>query len=395
MDQSSPQGKSVTDSTNENDTKTSRTWFSYLIIAVISLLVGGGSYAGYFYFKQRTGKDSSQQSRPPATVTAALAKQQSWTSELTGVGTVTSVQGTELTSESAGKVTGITFKSGQHATQGDVLVQLDTSSEIAQLETLQPQLRQAKSDRDRAKQLIESNAISAKAYEESFAEVDRLQAAINQQSAIINRKQIKAPFTGELGIRRVNLGQYIAPGTSVVSLQQIAPIFVDFDLPEQNAGQVQEGQVVRVRTAAFPDDTFDGEITAITPLVQQATRSFTVRAELTNESGRLRPGMFADVTVELPQARSVITVPQTAIAFNAYGRSVFVIKDEVKSRQTIAKRKFVKTGERRGLEIEITQGIEPSERVVTAGQLKLSDGMAVKIATEDTMEGIEERPIKP
>lgn len=229
------------------------------------------------------------------------------------LGSVVPVQGTELTGELAGKVVEINFSSGGRIAEGDVLVRLDTSREKAQLKALTPQLRQARSDQARAKKLIVGNAISEEAYEEAFAEVDRLQAQIDEQLAIIGSKRVVAPFAGKLGIRKVSLGQYIQPGTAVVDLQQIEPIFVDFDVPERDAGKVDVGQTVMVEVAAFPNETFEGTVTAVTPLIRRATRSFTVRAEFANKGGKLRPGMFADVTVQLPNQRTVVTVPDTAI----------------------------------------------------------------------------------
>ncbi|TWU04942.1 efflux RND transporter periplasmic adaptor subunit [Stieleria varia] len=382
-------------SSSESNAKRRRPWASYLVGSIALLLVGGASYAGYKLYSQ---SDTSQQahSRPPTSVTVASAQRQTWTTELTGVGTLTAVQGTELTSELAGKVVAIDFESGARVEQGELLVQLDTTSEVAQLESLEPQLRKAKSDQERATQLIEGNAISREAYDEAIAEVDRLQAAIDKQRAIIDRKKIVAPFAGTLGIRKTNLGQYVSPGDAVVNLQQIEPIFVDFDLPERNSGVVDLGIAVRVSTSAYPDARFIGNVSAITPLIQETTRSFTVRAELPNQERKLKPGMFADVVVELPQQRDVVTIPQTAIAVNAYGSSVFVLQEaEQGSEQTLAKRTFVRTGERRGLDIEIIEGVEAGQRVVTSGQLKLSNESPVTISQRDVSEGVVAEPTKP
>ncbi len=372
-----------------------KSWLSYLMTFVVLGAIAAGGYAVYFfYFKP--DESSETRSRPVVTVTATEAKEVSWMYELTGVGTVTPVQGTDLTSELAGKVVAIEFESGARVDEGELLIQLDTTSEVAQLESLTPQLRQAKSDLDRARELIEGNAISEETYEESIAEVDRLQADIKEQQAVIARKKIVAPFAGTLGIRMVSLGQYISPGDAVATLQQIEPIFVDFDLPERNVSDVEVGLGVRVSTAAYPDETLEGEIAAITPLIEEATRSFTVRAELPNTDRKLKPGMFADVVVELPQQRRIVTVPQTAVAFNAYGSSLFVIEpDEQDSEQQRAKRTFVRTGERRGLDIEIVDGVEAGQQVVTSGQLKLSDETPVTISDQDAGAHVPEVPTEP
>ncbi|MEZ6127209.1 MAG: efflux RND transporter periplasmic adaptor subunit [Planctomycetaceae bacterium] len=372
-----------------------RSWLSYLLTFVILGLIAAGGYAAYFVFL-RVDNSTETHSRPTVAVTVVDAKRETWSSELSGVGTVTPVQGTDLTSELAGKVVAIEFESGARVNRDDLLVKLDTTSEVAQLESLEPQLRQARSDQKRAGELLESNAISEEAYEESLTEVDRLQAAIEEQRAIIARKKILAPFAGTLGIRIISLGQYISPGDAVTTLQQIQPIFVDFDLPEGSVGVVKVGLPVQVSTAAYPDETFRGEITAITPLIQQSTRSFSVRSELSNADRRLKPGMFAEVIVELPVQRDVVTVPQTAVAFNAYGSSLFVIdKAERETEQQQARRTFVRTGERRGLDIEIVAGIEAGQQVVTSGQLKLSDETPITISEQDASAGVSEEPTEP
>jgi membrane fusion protein (multidrug efflux system) len=355
--------------------------FHYLVVAGVLAILAAGGYAVYFFYFKSDASKSASGARPAPVVTAETATAEKWSQQISAVGTVTPVQGTELTSELAGKVEKIHFRSGQQVEVGKLLIELDASSEEAELGTLRPQLRQAKADQTRAEKLIGTNAISEVAYEETIVEVDRLQAAIRQREAIINRKKIRAPFRGELGIRMVSLGQYVSPGTPVVTLQQISPIYVDFDIPEGAAGNIATGQQVQVLVAAYPDQPFQGEISAITPRVARGTRSFRVRATLSNAERKLKPGMFADVLVRLPGERRVIAVPQTAIAFNAYGSSLFVIQHEGEKRTV--NRTFVETGERRGLDIEIVNGIEAGDRVVTAGQLKISDGDAVTISEEE------------
>lgn len=416
-----------------------RAWVSYAVAVAVLLVVLGGGVALYQYFAPAERQAGS---RPPVSVTATTAERRRWRARLTATGTARAIQGTELSAERAGKVSSIEFESGTRVEQGDLLVALDTSTEEAELDTLRPQLRQAKSDQRRAVELLEQNAISEQNYEEALAEVDRLQARIAEQQARIDQKRIVAPFSGEIGLRQVDLGQYLSPGTPVATLQQISPIFIDFELPESQLGKVASGQTVRATTAAYPEDTFEGEVVAVNPLIQEATRSVRVRARFPNEQRQLRPGMFADVTVELPDDRQVVAVPQTAVTFNAYGRSVFLVKEQTSgerkdassdfaapdasraspesageeasgdasgggpsgdaeganptaSPRWIAQRRFVRTGERRGLEIEIVEGVQPGDRVVTAGQLKLDDGSPVTIVEEGVRQGVSPRPVEP
>ncbi|MEZ6088485.1 MAG: efflux RND transporter periplasmic adaptor subunit [Pirellulaceae bacterium] len=388
------------------------TWLSYTIVGVVIILIGVGAYFGYQAYSQPSG-EGAKAVQPMTTVVVAEAKNQTWQSQLEAVGTITAVRQTELTSEMAGKVVGIEFDSADRVKDDQLLVKLDTSSEEAELDSLVPQLKQATADATRAQELIQSNAISEEAYEEAYTEAKRLQADISQQQAIIERKKIRAPFSGELGIRMVDLGQYIQPGTAVASLQQITPIYVDFDLPEQNAGRISAGQSIKVSVTAFPDETFMGKVVAVTPLIEEATRSFTVRGELANDQRKLKPGMFADVVVLLPERRDVVTVPRTAIAFNAYGKSLFVVRptgsasddantstdadavDDSPDEQLVARRVFVQTGQGRGLDIEIAKGLAAGERVVTAGQLKLSDNAPVEISDDDVTSDVAETPRRP
>ncbi len=379
--------------TNDHDDRSKR-FISHLIVVAVGLALLGGGYAAYrFWWK--TDESSGFRSQPAVTVTATRAAVETWSDQLSAVGTVTPIRGTMLTSGLAGKVREIHFESGQRVEKGDLLVSLDTSSEEADLESLEPQLRQARSDQERAKQLLSGNAISEEGYEEAFAEVDRLEASIASQKAVIEKKRIVAPFTGKLGIRQVDLGEYISPGTPVTSLQQLAPIFIDFPLPERDAGKVAVGHAVRATSAAYPDKIFNGKITSISPRFDVATRSFDVRAKFPNSSQSLRPGMFADIIVELPTQRTVVVVPQTAIAFNAYGSSVFLLESADDSELPIARRKFVETGQRRGLDIEVVDGVEAGKRVVTAGQMKLADRTKVNVVDSEATSDVPTEPRKP
>ncbi len=368
-----------------------RRGFRFLGVLGGLMILGGAGYLAYRYF--RNGEESKPRSAA-TTVSVAKAEQAIWQTKLSAVGTITPIQGTELTSELAGKVESIEFDSGDRVDQGDVLVRLDTEREQAELETLRPQLLQAKQDRQRAEELIGSDAISEEAFEEAFAAVDRLRAQIRVREATIDRKIIRAPFSGVLGIRRVNLGAYLQPGTSVTTLQQITPIFVDFDLPEQRYDQVTKGQQILVRVDAFPGRRFGGTVETVAPRIEQRTRNFTIRARLANEERSLKPGMFAEVQVLLDDQREVVTVPATAVSLNAYGNSVYVVETNQQGKP-VAQRTFVETGTRRDLAIEIVKGIGAGDQIVTAGQLKLGDRTRIEITEQNLASGAPTIPKQP
>ncbi|KAA0139335.1 efflux RND transporter periplasmic adaptor subunit [Gimesia chilikensis] len=389
-------------------------WNLLLIVVFLLLCLAGGSAAWWYYSSLMQA--ARQRSRPPASVTVATARKQKWKQQRTGVGTVRAIQGTELTSELAGKVVEIRFESGKRVEEGKLLVLLDTTRERAELKSIEADLKQARSDLSRSRELLKKDATTEESYEQAATEVEQLQASADRQRAVIEKKEIQAPFSGELGIRKISLGEYLSPGSPVTTLQQIEPIYVDFDLPEQDAGAIAEGQTVRISVDAYSDESFRGKIIAINPLVEETTRSFTVRAQLPNQQRKLRPGMFAEVVVELPEAREVIEVPQTAIALNAYGKSVFFVREEQqqsseaksssvesssdkktqKSKtKLVARRAFVQTGERRGHQIEVRKGVQPGDRVVTSGQLKIEDGSPVRIAETDAARDVEVKTTKP
>ncbi|HCO26494.1 MAG: efflux transporter periplasmic adaptor subunit [Gimesia sp.] len=390
-------------------------------IFLVILFVAAVS-TSYWYFTAK-GKKSNGPRRPPATVTVAQAEQQTWQRERTGIGTVRAIQGTDLTSELAGKVIEILFESGKRVRRGELLVQLDASSEKAELESIEAELKQAHSNLGRVKELLQKDATTEENYEQMMTEVERLKSSADRQRAIIEKKEILAPFSGEIGIRQISLGQYLSPETAVATLQQLDPIYVDFDLPEQDAGLIKEGQSVRISVSAHPKHVFRGSVIAVNPLIEESTRSFKVRAQLGNEERKLRPGMFAQVVVEISGDREVVVIPQTAVAFNAYGKSVYFVQEQVAQQEAsaadrpiknnlnqgdssgknrskqkaslIARRAFIQTGERRGKLIEIRKGIEPGTRVITSGQLKIDDGIPVQIARTDAARDVEAKATSP
>ncbi len=378
---------------------------SLLVLVAIVGLLAWSHLAGGDEGRDEGGERAAG-GRPPAVVTAAPARRDTWRLQADAVGTVQAFQGIEVTAEIAGKVVEIAFDAGSEVEPGDPLVSLDTSGERAELRALSAQLSQARSDLARYRRLIKRGAIARSQLEQAETQVRTLQAQVAQQETNIAKKTIVAPFAGRLGIRMVSVGQLISPGTPIVSLQALTPALVNFTLPERRFSQVRPGQRVVLEVPAWPDRSFEGRITAIDPGLTVSSRSFNVQATVANEAAQLRPGMFADVVVDLGQAREVVAVPATAITFNAYGESVFVVEDGDAAEPdsgdnrddadrsgsagsagsagnagnaggkpgAVARRVFVETGERRDTMIEVLEGLAVGQRVVTAGQLKVTDG---------------------
>jgi membrane fusion protein (multidrug efflux system) len=287
-----------------------------------------------------------------------------------------------VTTELAGQVVGIHFDSGQAARKGQLLVQLNDAVEQAELRRLEAQLILDRISLERSLRLVKSHAIPQSQVDMDQSHFDQTNAQIANQKALIAKKAIRAPFDGMLGIRQVDLGQYLAPGTAVVPLQALNPIYVDFALPQQTLPLVAVDQKVQVTTDAFPGQDFEGKIEAINPEVDVETRNYMIRALLSNEKHILHPGLFAEVTVRLPETRQIVTVPQTAVTYNPYGEFVYVVEEEQSAggaNQRVARQRFVKVGERRGDQVAIMHGIKPGEQVVVAGQVKLKEGSVVQI----------------
>ena len=306
---------------------------------------------------------------PPTTVTSAEVKQENWAPLLSAVGSVSAVQGAVLSTDLAGTVAEVNFQNGGEAKKGDVLVKLAASTEEADLEL-------ARQDLARTRDLAARKVISK-------AELDAAESKVKQKEGIVEKKQVRAPFDGQLGIRQVNVGQMINAGQQVVSLQALDPIFVDFALPEKRMPQLAPGLEVHVRTEASPEREFVGKLTAINSAVDAGTRNISLQATLDNHERLLRPGMFAKVDVVLPSKEPVLAVPATAIAYAPYGDSVFVIekkKDPKSGKESqLIRQQFIRTGETRGDFVAVVQGLKPGETVVSSGVFKLRNGMPVAI----------------
>ncbi|HTB79521.1 MAG TPA: efflux RND transporter periplasmic adaptor subunit [Opitutaceae bacterium] len=320
---------------------------------------------------------------PPDTVTTAQAHEDTWAPALKAVGSLAPVEGATLSNELPGTVTKIAFESGAHVKKGDLLVQLDASAEEAQLASAEASAEWARLSLKRAQELRGQNANSQSDLDSADAQAKQAEAAVANLKSAVAKKIITAPFDGRIGIRTVNLGQYLPAGTAIVSLQSLDPIYVDFSLPQQQLAALVPGLPVHVTSDALPAQTIDGKITAIDPQVDNATRNVQVQATLDNHDEALRPGMFANVAVELPAKDKVLIIPETAVLNTPYGDSVFVVEDgkDQMSGQSgkVLRQQFVQLGVTRGDFVSVISGLKPGETVVTSGVFKLRNKESVVI----------------
>ena len=347
----------------------------------VSALVFGGVFGFKWFGNRMMNQYFDSAPVAPVTVSTAEALADMWALSLTAVGTVQAVKGTDVTTEASGIVDSIQFESGDSVEAGTLLVTLDRSTDLADLAALEAQAELSRQELDRAASLFERSAVSRSELDRRAAEARAFEANVDAQRARIAQKVIRAPFAGELGIREVNLGQHISPGTPIVSLQSLDPIYVNFKMPQQMLAQVRTGLTVKISLEAFPDRELIGEITAVDPAVEMSTRNFEAQATLANADHVLRPGMFAQVEVDLGTTEPVIVVPQTALSFNPYGDSVWVITD-ADGDAFAAERRLVEIGRRRGDLVQIASGLTVGERIATSGLLKLRNGSTVNINNE-------------
>jgi membrane fusion protein (multidrug efflux system) len=320
---------------------------------------------------------------PATTVTSAPVKEEDWPPVLSAVGSLSSVQGAVVSTELGGIVSEVMFQNGGVAKKGDVLVKLDSSSEIAQLKTAEADLELARANLQRARDLAKRKVISKQELDAAESAFGQKQGTVDNMRSFIGKKEVRAPFDGQLGIRYVNVGQMVKGGDQVVSLQTLDPVFVDFALPQQELSKLSSGLEVRVHTDAISGREFKGKLTAVNSMVDPVTRNVGLQATLDNPDHVLRPGMFAKVEVELPEKHKTMVVPGSAISYAPFGDSVFVIekkKDEKtgKESQTI-RQQFVRVGEARGDFVAINEGLKANETIVSTGVFKLRTGMSVTI----------------
>lgn len=347
-----------------------------ILVAILLAAVFGGIF-GWKQHSARQMAAAQAGGPPPAVIAAARVALESWQPYIQVVGSIAAVAGIEVTSEVAGQVSKINFKSGEWVKRGDLLLELDSQTDQAQLRGLVAERTLGRLNFERVSKLVKERSVSKSDYDEARASLDAAEARVTGQQALIDKKRIRAPFDGRLGIRRVDLGEYLSPGSAIVPLDQLDPIYADFTLPERDLARVSNGQVVEVRVQAYPDQLFSGLIIAIDPGVNAGTRSFRLRAQLANPDQLLRPGMFAEIRVQLPQRDGVITIPDTAISFAPYGDSVFVI--EQKDTGHVVSRRQIETGSTRNGRVAVVSGLAEGEQVVSAGHNKLRNGQAVII----------------
>lgn len=345
-----------------------------IVLAIFMILAGIKALQIFAMIK--FGKDFQP---PPETIASAMVQEERWTDSLYAVGSITPEQGVIIAPEIGGTVTEIAFESGANVNQGDLLVRLDTATEDAQLRASEAQADLAKLTVERLRKLRADNTASQAELDQAEATYKQAAASADALRAAVDKKTIRAPFSGQLGIRKVNLGEQLAVGQGIVSLQSLTPVFADFSLPQQDLEKISAGLTVRITTDTFPEKVFTGEVAAINPDLEVASRSVKVRAKLLNAEKLLRPGMFVRAEVQLPGERKVLVIPSTALLSAPYGDSVFVIETKVAEGKTnsIANQKFIRTGRAKGDFVSVTYGLQPGDKVVSAGAFKLKNGVPV------------------
>jgi membrane fusion protein (multidrug efflux system) len=365
---------------------------------IVMLLVTAGVIGALGFVKFRQVHEAIAQAAafrpPPEAVTTVVAQEEQWPATLSAIGTVVAVQGVTVSADLPGIVARIAFESGASVHQGDLLVELDTKQEQAQLVQQQARLASAEAARElarlnfeRMQNLVNDGAITRAEYDraaaeqkQTIAEQAQTEAQIEEIRATIARKTIRAPFSGILGLRRVNLGQYLSGGDPIVPLQSLDPTYVNFGVPQQDSAQVRVGQAVRIAAEDLSGVAFTGHVTAINSVVDEATRNVQIQATLANPTRKLRPGMFVQTGVLIGASRSAVTLPASAISYAPYGDSVFVVEDlKDPSGQAYrgVRQQFVKLGPARGDQIAVLSGLKPKEEIVTSGVFKLRNGVAV------------------
>ena len=379
----------------------------FIIAAIlVGLVVGGLAYFN-LYFKPAMIQDFMlKMEQPPVTVTAERAVKKTWVDSVPSIGTLMAIQGVNVAPEVGGIVKDYLFDSGNDVEKGAKLVELDTSVEHAELESERAALAEAKLDFQRQSELVGRGAVSQATLDATVAKRDRAAAAVEKNQARIAQKNITAPFAGRLGLRRVERGQYVSPGQALVWLQSLDPIWIDFPVPEKEAGKLKKGATIELTVSAYPGQTFKGEIEAVDARVAEETRTLMVRGRMPNPDNKLLPGMFANVAMLGEKPKELVTIPRTAITYSLYGDSVWVVKEgkpepektasvgEVKlpEPKLTAERRFVRLGQTRENEVAIVEGVSDGEQVVTSGQLKLQPDSVIKIDNSQPLKPQATRP---
>jgi membrane fusion protein (multidrug efflux system) len=354
---------------------------------VIMLFATGLVFGGIFGFQAFKAKMIAQAmaafSNPSQTVSTMVAGPQEWQPQIEAVGSIRAVNGANLSAQVSGIVAAIHFESGVDVKEAAPLLELSADDDVAHLEALKATTELSRITYERDSKLVKTQAVSQQTVDTDKWTLKNNEAQVVQQQALIDYKVIKAPFAGRLGIRQVDRGQYLAAGTTIVTLQQLDPVYIDFYLPQQALAQIKVGQRLIGKVDTFPGETFDGEVSALNSLVDAATRNVQIRGTFKNPDHRLLPGMFATVDIDSGPPQRLVTLPQTAIAYNSYGNIVYVVDDKGKDAggrpQLVARQTFVTTGQTRGDQVAVLTGVKEGDTVVTAGQIKLRNGAPVTV----------------
>lgn len=358
-----------------------------IMLVIVGLVLGG--VFGFGAFRSiMIGKYLATLSNPPQTVATITATTSPWQSSISSVGSIVAINGANISAEVSGIVDTINFKSGDNVPKGALLVTLRPNNDDAVLQQLQATAKLDGITYQRDLKQLQADAVSQAQVDTDRATFQSAQAQVAAQQALMNEKQIKAPFAGTLGIRQVDIGQYLSAGTQIVTLQQLNPLFVDFYLPQQELTKIKPGQSVQVSVDAYPGQNFPAVISAVNAAVDTTTRTAQVRATVQNDNLLLKPGMFTTVSIAVGTPHDLITLPQAAITYNPYGDTVYVVTDAKGSdgKDTLtAKQQFVQLGDTRGDQVAILKGLNQGDVVVTAGQLKLHQGSIVTINNDIKM----------
>jgi membrane fusion protein, multidrug efflux system len=350
----------------------------FMLVIVLALVAGLG-FVKYRQIQTAIAMGASF-APPPSAVTSVVAQSQTWPSNMDIIGTAQAIQGVTVSADLPGTVSKINFESGTPVHAGDVLVELDTREERAQLAAAESDRDLAKINYGREQQLVSQGVVPRAEFDNAEAQQKTTEAKVGEIKATIERKIIRAPFSGILGIRQINLGQYLAAGQAIVPLQSVNPIYVNFGVPQQSAPQMRAGGTLRVTSDDLPGVEFSGHVTAVDSVVDSTTRNIQVQATLPNPQGKLRPGMFVQVQVRLGASRQIIALPASAINYAPYGDSVFVITNDkdAKGNRTV-RQQVVKVEGSRGDQVAVVSGLNPGEEVVTSGVFKLRNGASVQV----------------
>jgi membrane fusion protein (multidrug efflux system) len=351
------------------------------MLAVVAVLLGSLGFVKFRQIQTAIAQGASF-APPPTAVTTITATKETWPTTLDVIGTVAAIQGVTVSADLPGTVAKIHFESGQWVKDGEILVELDTRQERAQLAEMEAQHELAKINYNRTQQLVTAGVLARNEYDNVTAQQKVTEGQVGDIKAAIDRKTIRAPFSGVLGIRQVNLGQYLAAGQAIVSLQSLNPIYVNFGVPQGTTGQLAMGRSLQITSNDFPGLKFPGRVTALDSIVNESTRNIQVQTTISNPQNKLRPGMFVQVALGLGQSTPVIALPASAINYAPYGDSVFIVtdlKDDKGNTYRGVRQQIVKVAGSRGDQVGVVSGVNPGDVVVSSGVFKLRNGAAVQI----------------